>query len=110
MATHPSLIRFAKFAGALSLIGLAPLASQAGNPWASEPTEIPEEAYESVDLTRQTRNAPHRIGVQGSVMFGVKAKFIPDIARHVPHTSQDVLDFTIAGYSRGLFLGGNVLA
>ena len=42
---------------------------------------------------------------RGKKNTGVKVKFIPDIARHVPETSRSVLDFVLAGHARGLFLG-----
>lgn len=42
---------------------------------------------------------------RGEQNTGVKVKFIPDIARHVPQTSQGVLDFVLAGHKTGLFLG-----
>jgi len=42
---------------------------------------------------------------RGEKETGVRARFIPDIARHVPDTSQGVLDFVLAGHEKGLFLG-----
>ncbi|MBX2818821.1 MAG: adenosine deaminase [Rhodothermaceae bacterium] len=42
---------------------------------------------------------------RGEKETGVQIRFIPDIARHVPETSQGVLDFVLAGQKKGLFLG-----
>ena len=42
---------------------------------------------------------------KGEKQTGVKVKFIPDIARQVPETSQAVLDFVLQGYKSGLFIG-----
>ena len=41
----------------------------------------------------------------GEARHGVRVRFIPDIARHLPHTQQAVLDFATRGHARGLFLG-----
>jgi adenosine deaminase len=41
----------------------------------------------------------------GEARHGVRVRFIPDIARHVPHTQRAVLDFATLGRDRGLFLG-----
>lgn len=74
MADTEFLRRCALFAGTLTLSTL--MLAQAGNPWDSEPTEIPEEAY---DLEApDSRNPKNRFGVQGGVAFGVKAKFISE--------------------------------
>lgn len=74
MATTEFLRRCAFFAGTLTLSTL--MLAQGGNPWDSEPTDIPEEAY---DLAApDSRNPKNRFGVHGGVSFGVKAKFISD--------------------------------
>lgn len=41
----------------------------------------------------------------GEARHGVRVRFIPDIARHLPATQAAVLDFTVRGHARGLFLG-----
>jgi len=41
----------------------------------------------------------------GRAKYGVEVRFIPDIARNFPQSQQAVLDFTIAGFEEGLFLG-----
>ena len=41
----------------------------------------------------------------GEARHGVRVRFLPDIARHVPDTQRDVLDFVSLGHERGLFLG-----
>ncbi len=41
----------------------------------------------------------------GEARHGVRVRFIPDIARHVPETQRAVLDFVTLGHERGLFLG-----
>jgi adenosine deaminase len=41
----------------------------------------------------------------GERAYGVRVRFIPDIARHLPDTQAAVLDFAIRGHARGLFLG-----
>ncbi len=41
----------------------------------------------------------------GEARHGVRVRFIPDIARHVPATQRGVLDFVSLGHERGLFLG-----
>jgi adenosine deaminase len=41
----------------------------------------------------------------GEARHGVRVRFIPDVARHVPHTQAAVLDFATRGRDRGLFLG-----
>ncbi|GJG86023.1 adenosine deaminase [Gemmatimonadetes bacterium T265] len=41
----------------------------------------------------------------GEARHGVRVRFIPDIARHVPDTQRAVLDFVSLGHERGLFLG-----
>jgi adenosine deaminase len=41
----------------------------------------------------------------GERAHGVRVRFIPDIARHVPATQRAVLDFAARGRERGLFLG-----
>lgn len=45
-------------------------------------------------------------GVQnGKEKYDVGVRFIPDIARHVPETRFDVLDFILKGYEKGIFIG-----
>lgn len=47
-----------------------------------------------------------RLGLEaGRKKHGVEVRFIPDIARNFPESKQRVLDFTIAGFEKGLFLG-----
>ena len=41
----------------------------------------------------------------GEARHGVRVRFIPDIARHLPGTQQAVLEFATRGHARGLFLG-----
>ncbi|HEY4218663.1 MAG TPA: adenosine deaminase [Gemmatimonadaceae bacterium] len=41
----------------------------------------------------------------GRAKYGVEVRFIPDIARNFPQSQQAVLEFTIAGFQEGLFLG-----
>jgi adenosine deaminase len=41
----------------------------------------------------------------GERAHGVRVRFIPDIARHLPATQAAVLDFAVRGHARGLFLG-----
>jgi adenosine deaminase len=41
----------------------------------------------------------------GEARHGVRVRFIPDIARHLPETQAAVLDFATRGRDRGLFLG-----
>lgn len=41
----------------------------------------------------------------GREKYGVEVRFIPDIARNFPQSQQAVLEFTIAGFNEGLFLG-----
>ncbi len=41
----------------------------------------------------------------GEARHGARVRFIPDIARHLPHTQRAVLDFATRGRDRGLFLG-----
>ena len=41
----------------------------------------------------------------GEARHGVRVRFLPDIARHVPATQRAVLDFVTLGHERGLFLG-----
>lgn len=41
----------------------------------------------------------------GETRHGVRVRFIPDIARHVPDTQRAVLDFVSLGHERGIFLG-----
>ncbi len=41
----------------------------------------------------------------GEARHGVRVRFIPDVARHVPETQRAVLDFVSLGRERGLFLG-----
>lgn len=42
---------------------------------------------------------------RGQKQTGIKLRFIPDIARHVPETSEAVLDLVLAGQKGGLFIG-----
>lgn len=42
---------------------------------------------------------------QGKEKYDIQMKFIPDIARHEPETSQPVLDFILKGYEKGIFIG-----
>jgi hypothetical protein len=72
MADSAILLRGAYLAGTLTLASL--MLAQAGNPWDSEPTEIPEEQYEIAEP--EGRNPKNRFGMHGGVAFGVKAKFI----------------------------------
>ncbi len=48
-----------------------------GNPLETEPTMIPEEAYQMPDPP-SSRNPKNRFGVQGGVAFGVKAEFVSE--------------------------------
>jgi adenosine deaminase len=41
----------------------------------------------------------------GEARHGVRVRFIPDVARHLPDTQRAVLDFATRGHARGLFLG-----
>ena len=41
----------------------------------------------------------------GEAEYGVRVRFIPDIARHTPETQNDVLDFVLAGQASGIFIG-----
>ncbi len=41
----------------------------------------------------------------GEAKYGSRVRFIPDIARQLPETRQRVLEFTLRGHARGLFLG-----
>jgi len=41
----------------------------------------------------------------GEENYNVVVKFIPDIARNIPHTQTDVLNLIIEGYKRGVFIG-----
>jgi adenosine deaminase len=41
----------------------------------------------------------------GQRATGVEVRFIPDIARNYPQSTHRVVDFTLAGFERGLFLG-----
>lgn len=77
MANSEILLRGAFLAGTLTLASL--ILAQAGNPWDSEPTEIPEEQYEIAEseiAQNEGRNPKNRFGVHGGIAFGVKAKFI----------------------------------
>ncbi len=42
---------------------------------------------------------------RGEEKHGIKLRFIPDVARHEPHTRHKVLDFVLAGHEQGIFLG-----
>lgn len=42
---------------------------------------------------------------QGRRKHGVEVRFIPDIARNFPESQKAVLDFTLAGFEEGLFIG-----
>jgi adenosine deaminase len=42
---------------------------------------------------------------QGRAKHGVEVRFIPDIARNFPESQRAVLDFTLAGFDEGLFIG-----
>lgn len=42
---------------------------------------------------------------RGKEAYGVELYFIPDIARHMPETSQRVLDFVLKGQKYGIFIG-----
>ena len=42
---------------------------------------------------------------RGEERYGVRCRFIPDIARHQPETQWRVLDFVLAGREAGIFLG-----
>ena len=42
---------------------------------------------------------------RGEALHGSRVRFIPDIGRHVPETSQGVLDFVLMGHKKGIFLG-----
>lgn len=41
----------------------------------------------------------------GSLKYGVKISFIPDISRELVDSQMKVVDFVIEGYKRGLFIG-----
>ena len=41
----------------------------------------------------------------GQEAYGIKLRFIPDIARHEPETRHAVLDFVLQGHEQGIFLG-----
>jgi len=41
----------------------------------------------------------------GEARQGVRVRFIPDISRHEPETARDVLEFTLAGKEKGIFIG-----
>lgn len=42
---------------------------------------------------------------EGEARHGVRVRFIPDISRHEPETARGVLDFTLAGKEKGIFIG-----
>ncbi len=42
---------------------------------------------------------------KGEKEYGTKVRFIPDIGREMPDTSQAVLDFTLMGQKKGIFIG-----
>ncbi len=59
-----------------------------------------------VDKPRRELLDAFRRGCEiGREKYGVEVRFIPDIARNFPQSQQAVLDFTIAGFNEGLFLG-----
>lgn len=41
----------------------------------------------------------------GEARHGVRVRFIPDISRHEPEMARGVLDFTLAGKEKGIFIG-----
>lgn len=42
---------------------------------------------------------------RGEARYGVRLRFIPDISRQEPETSQRVLDFVLKGKEQGIFIG-----
>jgi len=42
---------------------------------------------------------------KGEKDYGTRVRFIPDIGREMPDTSQEVLDFTLMGQKKGIFIG-----
>ncbi len=54
---------------------------------------------------QELRDALRRGCEIGREQYGVEVRFIPDVARNFAVSQQAVLDFTIAGFEEGLFLG-----
>lgn len=77
----------------------------------AEQNIVYSEAYISASFiiqkfeTKEILDAIEKGIEQGSEKYGVKINFIPDISRELVDSQMAVVDFVIAGFKRGLFIG-----